>query len=638
MRNQVQKEIKTAKSSFFSDKIEESKNDSKGLWQHLKDLGYKGEKKGKSNIVLNIEGENCHEADKIANHFNSFFTNIASVLVQKLPKPKLEFNVDSEIFKKFYKEKNSNNSLFCLKSVTEEFVLKELNKMNPHKSTGLDDISPKFLKDGAMVLKIPITFLVNFSIQDGVFPDDMKKAKIKPLFKKNSRLDVGNYRPVSILSVVSKILEKAVFTQLDSFLDKNNLIYEHQSGFRKSYSTDSCLIHLHDYIKGNSAKGLYTGMVLLDLQKAFDTVDHKILCDKLKAMGVADTKWFHSYLTDRTQLVNVNGLNSDFANVTCGVPQGSILGPLLFLCYVNDMSISIDKDCKLLLYADDSAILFAHRDPNLVSEKLGKVMESCETWLVDNKLSLHLGKTECMLLGSKRKLKRINSFSVRCGDHNIVSQEKVKYLGLVIDNILSGEEIVNSIIQKVNSRLKFLYRQSKCLNANTRKTLSSALIMCHFDYACSAWYSGLNKKLRNKLQIAQNKIVRFIKQEIPRYSVNSKVLAELNLLKVETRVSQIRLNHVFKIFHRTSPSYMQENFLKVCDNHGYNTRSSLYNFCQPSIKGVESTSFYYNAICDWNGLPDSVKGSKKIEEFKKLVKINMTECNLRKESSSFAYI
>ena len=159
----------------------------------------------------------------------------------------------------------------------------------------------------------------------------------------------------------------------------------------------------------------------------------------------------------------------------------------------------------------------------------------------------------------------------------------------------------------------------------------------YFDYACSAWYSGLNIKLRNKLQVAQKKIVRFIKQETPRYRVNSHVLAELNLLKVETRVSQLRLSHAFNIFHGTSPLYLQENFLKVCDNHGYNTRSSLYNFSQPSIKGAESTSFYYNAICDWNGLPDSVKGCKKIGEYKKLVKTFLTECNLSKESSSFAY-
>ena len=181
-----------------------------------------------------------------------------------------------------------------------------------------DDISPKFLIDGAMVLKIPITFLVNFSIKDGGFRVGMKKAEVKPLFKKNSRLDVGNYRTISMLSVhvVSKILERVVFTQLDSFLVKNNIIYEYQSGFRKSYSTESCLIHLHDYIKGNCAKGLYTGMVLLDIQKAFDTVDHEILCNKLKAMGVTDTKWFHSYRTNRTQLVNVNGINLDLANVT----------------------------------------------------------------------------------------------------------------------------------------------------------------------------------------------------------------------------------------------------------------------------------------------------------------------------------
>ena len=130
-----------------------------------------------------------------------------------------------------------------------------------------------------------------------------------------------------------------------------------QSGFRNSYSTDTCLIHLMDHIRNNSAKGLYTGMIMIDLQKAFDTVDHQLLCKKLEIMGVTNTEWFMSYLTGRQQTVSVNNVFSDFNIVNCGVPQGSILGPLLFLCYVNDMTISISSECKLILYADDSAIL-----------------------------------------------------------------------------------------------------------------------------------------------------------------------------------------------------------------------------------------------------------------------------------------
>ena len=151
-------------------------------------------------------------------------------------------------------------------------------------------------------------------------------------------------------------------------------------------------------------------MILLDLQKAFDTVDHQILCNKLKLMGIQSTKWFESYLSNRSQLVSIGKTHSDTSAVTCGVPQGSILGPLLVLCYVNDMVISIDRDCKFLLYADDSTILFSHKDPDQMAHKLGKVLESCSDWLVDNKLSLHLGKTECILFGSERKLKKVKDF------------------------------------------------------------------------------------------------------------------------------------------------------------------------------------------------------------------------------------
>ena len=306
-------------------------------------------------------------------------------------------------------------------------------------------------------------------------------------------------------------MEKAVYKQLESYLIKNNLLYEFQSGFRSAYSTDTCLIHLFDHIKSQTANGLYTGMVMIDLQKAFDTVDHQILCNKFQAMGVSNTKWFESYLTGRKQLVNVNGTESNLADITCGVPQGSILGPLLFLCYVNDMSISINSDCKLLLYADDSTIMFSHKNPEFISHKLGKELESCSEWLIDNKLSLHLGKTECILFGPKRKLKTVTDFQIACHGHIIKSQSSVKYLGIDIDENLSGESIVNGIIKKVNSRLRFMYRKANCLSAETRKTLSMALIQCHFDYSCSSWYASVSQSLKNKLQVAQNKTVRFIK-------------------------------------------------------------------------------------------------------------------------------
>ena len=448
----------------------------------------------------------------------------------------------------------------------------------------------------------------------------MKIARVKPLYKKNSNLDVGNYRPVSILSVVSKILEKAIYIQLEAYLVKNNIIYNYQSGFRSSFSTDTCLIYLLDHIKMKNAEGLYTGMILLDLQKAFDTVDHKILCNKLQLMGIRSTKWFESYLGNRSQLVNIGKVHSDTAAVTCGVPQGSILGPLLFLCYVNDMVISVDPDCKLLLYADDSTILFSHRDPDQIASKLSKVLESCSEWLVDNKLSLHLGKTECILFGSKRKFKKIKEFKAKCNDHVIEHTTSVKYLGLNIDNLLSGDLIAKNILSKVNARLKFMYRHSSSLSSRTRKNLCSALILCHFDYTCSSWYAGLTKDLKKKLQIAQNKVIRFINFLGPRTRITADIFADSNLLNVETRVKQLRLNHVHKIVYSLCPTYMKENFVPLSEVHQHNTRSRGYNFSIPLCRSVDNTTFYHTGIKDWNSLPQWLKEQEKPQRFKQSLK------------------
>ena len=422
------------------------------------------------------------------------------------------------------------------------------------------------------------------------------------------------------------------------YLDQNNILYEFQSGFRSRYSTDTCLIHLFDFLKGNTSKGLFTGMLLLDLQKAFDTVDHDILCKKLESIGVLSVDWFRSYLTGRKQYVHINSISSDPGLVTCGVPQGSILGPLLFLIYVNDMETSIDSDCKLILYADDSAIFYAHKDPHVISSKLGSVLDKCSTWLVNNKLSLHLGKTECILFGPKRKLNDFKDFSIVCNNHVIKSADHVKYLGVIIDNSLCGEYIVDSIVQKVNSRLKFLYRQARFLDLKCKMSLCSSLIQCHIDYASSAWYSGLSKCFKQKLQICQNKMVRFICGFSPRHTVNYTILSSLNMLNVEDRVKQLRLNHVFNIFHDISPTYLKENFVIRGSNSGRQTRSCTnLDFIVPRVKTCQSSTFYFNAIKDWNELPLSIKENKNKENFKGNIKTFLLEKGLSKHNSDFYF-
>ena len=407
LRNKVTTMCRKAKASYFCNKIEEYKDNPKLLWKHFKSLGYSQKSKGNSKIVLDIDNEKCFDSKRIVEHINDFYINVASNLVSKLPVIPKIFDVGSQVFKSYYSDINIVPKSFKITRVTENFIHKELLNLNPHKSTGIDDIQSKFLKEGANEIKSIITHIINLSIDTNTVPDELKFAKVKPLFKKNSRLDVGNYRPVSILCIVSKILERSVYVQMEKYLNENNIIYGNQSGFRKGFSTDTCLINLTDQIKMQLSQGNFVGMVLLDLQKAFDTVDHDILCNKLEAMGMDFTDWFKSYLGGRQQVVIANDVSSEPMTVKCGVPQGSILGPLLFLCYVNDMPISLK--CKLLLYADDSALLVSGSDPNIIAEILSNELKSCRQWLIDNKLSLHLGKTEAILFGSRMKLLKVTS-------------------------------------------------------------------------------------------------------------------------------------------------------------------------------------------------------------------------------------
>ena len=347
---------------------------------------------------------------------------------------------------------------------------------------------------------------------------------------------------------MSKILERAVNDQLKQFLEKNGLLFEHQSGFRGSFSTDSCTINLTDFVKCEVSRGKMVGMVLIDLQKAFDTVNHSILLDKMGAMGIAPSSvsWFRSYLSERAQCVTVNGDRSEFLDVTCGVPQGSILGPQLFLLYINDLNVSISS-CRLALYADDSALIFSHTDPGFIAETLSKDLSICKEWLCDNKLSLHVGKTECILFGSARKLKKVGDFRVTCGGLLVKRVTAVKYLGIHLDEKMKGTAHAGEIVKKCAGRISFLYRHSSMLDFYCRKTLCSALILPHFDYCCSSWYSSLNVQLRSKLDVLQRKVVRFIYSMDARGHVGTEHLRSLSWLSIPDRVRYFKVCHVFRI-------------------------------------------------------------------------------------------
>ena len=265
---------------------------------------------------------------------------------------------------------------------------------------------------------MPITQLCNLPISFGRFPDACKIAKLKPLFKKGSKTDPKNYRPISLLPLMSKVLERILHEETIEFLDKHNALYKFQSGFRKNYSTDFCLSYLTDKISKGFDSGLLTRVILIDLQKAFDTIGYNILFLKITLLGFSRKviDWYKSYLSCRKFHVNIHGKFSTSVDLRCGVPQGSIIEPLLFLLYVNNMPQAIG--CDLFLYADDTCLLFQHKDLERIKEELTKNFSNICDWFVDNKLSIHFGedKTKSILFSTKNRKRKIRTLDMQYGD------------------------------------------------------------------------------------------------------------------------------------------------------------------------------------------------------------------------------
>ena len=451
---------------------------------------------------------------------------------------------------------------FKFSFVTEDLVLKLLKDMNIDKAAGIDNLSGKLLKDAANILAKPISKICNLSIKYSVFPTDCQIAKLKPLFKKGSTTLPKNYRPISLLPLISKIFEKVVHDQTQAFLDENKILFKFQSGFRRTFSADSCLSYLSNKIASGFESGLHTGMILIDLQKAFDTIDHEILINKLEFLGFPKNLilWFKSYLSIRKFKVNLNKTFSEPGKLLCEVPQGSILGPLLFLLYINDMPQAVK--CELLLYADDICLIFQHNDIKEIEIQLNKNFSLISNWFVDNKLSIHFGedKTKSILFSSKRKVKKASPLNIQYKDIKIKQYAKVTYLGCILDETISGESMATHVINRVNSKLRLLYRQNKLLDIPLRRLLCNAMIQPFFDYACNAWYPNLNKNLKTRLKQAQNKCIRFCLKLGDRTSIKVKEFEKINWLPIQDRVNQCTLSWIYRFHAKKAPEYLDEIF------------------------------------------------------------------------------
>ena len=613
----VQDIVKNAKQDFYRNKIKSESNQPKKLWNTLRTLGATTSgSKGPVQYNLKIGDQFIQDDASVADIFNEHFCNISKKLTEDMPE-----SASDTSFYEYYNNLGVARDSFSLSAIERDVVLKHLKSINISKATGLDGIPGRFLRDAAEVVAAPLTHIFNLSLSSSIVPDDFKLAKVTPLYKGKSHADPNNYRPISVLSVMSKILERIVYDQVQSYLDERKIIYPFQSGFRKSFSTNTTLLYLTDYIRNSMDEKKLTGVLLLDLKKAFDTVNHNIMVKKLSAIGMDDqaVEWFVSYLQKRTQIVQINGKRSLPRNIESGVPQGSILGPMLYSIYINDLPSVLSGGCRLLLYADDSALYFSASNIDLIRQCLNTNLRQVQDWLISNKLVLHPGKTESILFGSRYLLSECQSLSISLGDKQIEEKTSIKYLGAILDKTLSGEEMASNVLKKVRARTKLIRRVAPMLDQNTLLLLSNAIVQPHFDYACNYWYPSLNKATRDSLQRAQNILIRIILSLSPRTTLESYHFKKVNWLTVENRVKFQNLSLAHKCLTYSAPSYLTEQF--HFRNNQHNTRSGESSLLVAKRSCYIENTFHFNACNFWNNLPMRLRDvSLSNVAFKKAVK------------------
>ena len=393
----------------------------------------------------------------IANAFNKFFASAASKLMATLRKTCGYKQRDSDTPARQYPP-------FNFLEISEEFVMSQLRSLKSGKAVGLDRIPARLLKDSADIVAKPVAFIINTSLRTAQVPSDWKSARVIPLFKKGKADEMDNYRPISILPVLSKVLERAVHIQLYKYLQQNKILSTYQCGFRKCHSTEFAVLSFSDNIRRNMDQGQLTGAVFIDLRKAFDTVDHAVLLDKLSNLGILDKEhgWFTDYLSNRTQVVEFQGVTSASEDVSTGVPQGSILGPLLFILHINDLP-EVVSDCNILMYADDTVLYCSSSQASVIQDKLNAELSKIDHWLSFNSLFVNVTKTEAMLFGTAPRLSAVNSFSITLNNNVIKRVFHFTYLGIVFDDRLIWNEQIKYLISKAGKRVGMLGRLRRSL-------------------------------------------------------------------------------------------------------------------------------------------------------------------------------
>lgn len=604
----VRQEKDRAKKAYYSKTF--ASGSQRKMWSNLNSIiGRKQQDDDKINLLIN--GQQSADGPAVANAFNQFFSTIG---------PQLASTISSQRdINKFNTLNRVDESIF-LGFATEREVAAKIMKLDTSKSQGPDNISARFVKSHQTFFATLLRDVFNDCVQFGSFPECLKTARVLPIHKGGSKTDVNNYRPISVLSVLSKILEQLLVSRLTKFFKKKDVIYSRQYGFRSGSSTLSAACDLVDDLYDALDSRKRMGVLFLDLKKAFDTIDHGVLLRKLEYYGIRGTanSLIKSFLSSRTQFVQINGVTSGPCNMTVGVPQGSNLGPLLFLIYINDLP-KLKLFGKPHLFADDTALSYSCSNATETIRQMKEDMIVLQQFFAENLLSLNLSKTKYMVFHSTR-LGPPSHPELIVNGSKIDKVGSFKYLGLTLDSCLQWEHHIENLKSEVSSTCGLLWRISKFIPTKQLTGIYHAFVQSKLQYMVGLW-GAASKTLLLSLQLIQKRCLKAVYRK-PRLHPTLQLYEEAapSILPVLAMRELQCLTQIHNFLKNPSAHHNQS---LAQPTHRYALRRpNVLLISKPNTEmGKKSFSFF--AKSRYNSLPSYLKNEPSIRAFKKKLTLHI---------------